>query len=36
MFVGMGYLKPEYTVDGVHLNWNGYRVLSAQINAAKI
>lgn len=32
----MGYLKPEYTVDGVHLNWNGYRVLSAQINAAKI
>ncbi len=31
-----GYLEPEYTVDGVHLNWRGYRTLADQITAAKI
>lgn len=30
----MGYLKPEYTVDGVHLNWRGYRTLANQLSAA--
>lgn len=32
----MGYLKPEYMVDGVHLNWRGYQTLSNQLSRATI
>ena len=32
----MGYLKPQYTVDGVHLNWLGYRTLSARLAKAQL